>query len=286
LERSHPFFGEDACLTSKHSKLRAVEKPLRQFVGLRVREEAGIDTDLLGTFSGEVPRSGTPSEVAIRKASLGAEMRGCRLGLATEGSFGPNPLNPWIPGHLELIALVDRLHGVSIVESVFTERTNFRHCVVGEPKELSQFLERVRFPSHAVMVLSNMGEQSGSVFKAIQEWEPLERAVRECALQSPDGKARVESDMRAHLNPTRQLFIRAVARKLARRLLTLCPECSYPGWGHLRNIAGLECEECGLPGSWTCQMVSGCQRCRHEVAAGRPDGLRRAPASVCENCNP
>ncbi len=62
-EVRRPLQGARACLTTRHGKLRAVAKPLRDLVGLDVYEEATIDTDALGTFSGEIERVGTPVQV-------------------------------------------------------------------------------------------------------------------------------------------------------------------------------------------------------------------------------
>ena len=40
---------------------------------------------------------------------------------------------------------------------------------------------------------------------------------------------RVESDMRAHMNPTSMIVISQLAEKLDQRLSILCPKCKLPG---------------------------------------------------------
>ena len=72
-----------------HRKEEAIAPALMSALGLLVEPTAGLDTDQLGTFSGEIPRSGTMLEVAVRKARLGMSVMGLPLGLASEGTFGP-----------------------------------------------------------------------------------------------------------------------------------------------------------------------------------------------------
>ncbi|MBM3504468.1 MAG: hypothetical protein FJX65_11400 [Alphaproteobacteria bacterium] len=57
-----------AVLATMHGKERVFARPLRVALGLELVVPEGLDTDRLGTFSGEVERVGSPWEVAIRKA--------------------------------------------------------------------------------------------------------------------------------------------------------------------------------------------------------------------------
>ena len=62
-----PYCGRVAVLTTKHGKERAVGRPLRAALGLIVAVPEEIDTDLLGTFTGEVERVGTPRYGSVSK---------------------------------------------------------------------------------------------------------------------------------------------------------------------------------------------------------------------------
>ena len=55
----------------------------------RVVVAAEVDTDRLGTFTGEVERPGPPRETALMKARLGQGATGLPCALASEGAFGP-----------------------------------------------------------------------------------------------------------------------------------------------------------------------------------------------------
>jgi hypothetical protein len=286
LKKGRFLRGERACLTSKHSKLKAVARPFERHLGLVVFEDPSIDTDELGTFSGEVERVGPPSDVVIRKAKLGAEKNGVRFGLATEGSFGPHPAIGWVAAHLEIAGFVDLRTGARITESVMSRRTNFasaRLKTLGE-EEARLFLTRARFPSHALIVRPSEG--GGEISKAIQDRDALERAIAKCAALSSDGLALVETDMRAHLNPLRQGVIRAAASRLALRLRMPCPKCDYPGFGMVRKESGLECEDCGEPTRWVKALIYGCAACHHEEPRVREDHKTHAPAKACGSCNP
>ena len=53
-------------LATKHAKERAITRPFCFSLGLDVLTLTGLDADTLGTFTGEVPREGTPQEVWAR----------------------------------------------------------------------------------------------------------------------------------------------------------------------------------------------------------------------------
>jgi len=281
-----PYCGRVSVLTTKHGKQRAVARPLRAALGLIVTLPEEIDTDLLGTFTGEVERAGTPRDVAISKARLGMRASGIPLGLASEGSFGPHPLIPVLACDHEILAFVDDDQEITVVESLLTENTNFGHCTARTLIDLAALMKQAQFPSHALIVRPNDGIKPGFMFKGIADPETLEDAVNRCAAASADGMAHVETDMRAHVNPTRQKAIRRVAFRLARRLASPCPSCGAPGWGRTRVEKGLPCQACGTPTELVRQQIFGCPRCNHTDVRPRSDGWQYAEEGQCPYCNP
>lgn len=283
---AHPYRGRKAALATKHQKERIFEQPLRAAVGIKLCVPDDLDTDLLGTFSGEVERHGTPREVALRKARLGMQATGLTLGLASEGSFGPDPRLPFVPADHELLAFVDAELGIEVVEQILSPNTNFAHETARTFEDLKDFLTRAYFPSHGLIVRPNSGLQPGLLFKGITEFEALKEAVKRCASTSVDGLAHVETDMRAHMNPTRRQVLQEVALQLGRRLATLCPECLTPGWGLIDVTRGLPCEWCGGETQLVRTEIHGCTRCDHRESYPRGDGLRVASPRDCSWCNP
>jgi len=285
--RAGPYRGRMAALATQHGKERVVARPLRAALGLGVTVPANIDTDLLGTFTGDVKRTGTPREVAIRKARLGMSASGLPLGLASEGSFGPHPLIPYLSASdYELMAFVDDEIGFILVDGILTEVTNFGQRPARTVDDLTDFLLRARFPSHALIVRPNEGLKPDLFFKGISDHAALAHAVRRCAAASADGLAHVETDMRAHVNPTRQTAIRQVAFRLARRLAALCPSCGTPGWGGTGVERGLPCKACGAPTELVKHEIFGCTRCDHKAVKPRDDALPYAEENFCPCCNP
>jgi len=94
-------------LLTQHGKERVISPELDRALGCRVERVGGYDTDLLGTFTRDVPRAGTQLEAARKKARIGMERSGLPLGLASEGSFGRIRSPGMIPWNVELVILID-----------------------------------------------------------------------------------------------------------------------------------------------------------------------------------
>ncbi|HYC05864.1 MAG TPA: DUF6671 family protein [Azospirillaceae bacterium] len=286
--RDGPYRGATVLLATMHGKERAAAPPFRRHLGASVTVPPGLDTDALGTFSGEIPRRGTALETARAKAMLAAGATG--LALASEGSFGPHPSVPFLALGTELLLFLDRHRGLELVEALPSLRTNFRHAVLAPDApadELDRTLAAMRFPSHAVIVLpDNPAAGASFVAKGLRSIDAVAAALRGAADASMNGRARVETDMRAHMNPTRMRVIRAAATRLALRLATPCPACAAPGWGRAGLVPGLPCGWCGTPTSVPRAEALACAACGHR--AERP--LRNAPAAAdpgrCPECNP
>jgi len=122
-----------------HGKERAVAPAFGPIVGLNVVATAGVDTDVLGTFSGETLRRGTMLETAVAKARLGVEATGLRLAIASEGSFGPHPQIFFMPAGIELLVLVDVDQGLVIHETMLLENTNLAHLVAAPGAPINAF---------------------------------------------------------------------------------------------------------------------------------------------------
>ena len=286
-----PYRGRVVALATKHGKERAIGRPLQAALGLEVVVPPNLDTDALGTFSGEVERVGTPKEVALRKARLGMAAAELPYGLASEGSFGPHPFIPFLPIGQELLVFVDDVLGIELSEFLIVEDTNFNHQVAAPGDDLTDFLQRIGFPSHAVIARPNIARPSATwdrqlLFKGLTEPATLKEAIAASAATSPDGRAHIETDMRAHLNPTRMASIRRLAFRLARRLATACPACGAPGWGRIDVELGLPCMDCSTPTDLVRAEILGCAACDHRSAHPRPDGRSHAEPGQCPYCNP
>lgn len=286
----HPYAGAAVALATKHHKQDAIAPALEAVPGLRVVVAQGLDTDALGTFTGEIPRQGTPSQTALSKARLGMRALGIARGVASEGSFGPHPELGFVPVGLELLAFIDDELGIELVEQRICEQTNFAHLETGGlDVRTDSFLERVGFPAHALIVRANrpQGDDApGPLYKGVSDLAVLRRAIAQCSAASGDGQARLETDMRAHKNPTRMGEIALLAAALGRRLAQTCVACGAPGFGRVGVERGLRCCLCESPTELVACELDGCARCGHRERRPRSDGLGCADPACCAHCNP
>jgi hypothetical protein len=270
-----------AVLATMHGKERAIGRPLRAGLGLEIVVPAALDTDRLGTFSGEVERVGSPWDVAIRKARFGMAATGLPFGIAREGSYRPSSFLPGVRGAHELVVFVDDELDLAIVETLVTNDTNFGFIRVRRAEQTLSFLRRVGFPQHGLIVAPNAdvaalaagGARLTGVEKGIRSYTLLEGAVARAAARSADGWAHVETDMRAMHNPTRMRTIRRLAFRLARRLGSPCPVCDTPGFGIAIGdpaaLRPLDRRQRHRPGT-----MLRCGRCGHREIVGGAAGGR------------
>ena len=113
---ARPYQHDDAVLVTMHGKERVVAPLLLRALGLRVRLTPGIDTDLFGTFSRDIERTGSQLDAARAKIAAAFEISpGERVAVASEGSFGPHPQIPFMPLAHESVVMKDRVSGLELI---------------------------------------------------------------------------------------------------------------------------------------------------------------------------
>ena len=235
------YAGRRAALATRHGKQEVIAPVFRTVTGIEV-ELCDVDTDAFGTFAGEVPRLDTPRNTAIAKARAAVDASGLRLGVASEGTIGPDPLLPFTTSDLEIITFVDADAGLVITEwETSTDIVAFRQTI-RPTDDLGDVMVRADFPRHGLIVRSHEGP-GALIVKGITQESELIAAIAECA--ALNGTVVVESDLRAQFSPSRMAVIASCAARLAERLATPCPECSSPGWGRIEPARGVPCAACG-----------------------------------------
>ena len=131
-----------------HGKEAVISPAFRKRLGLRVETPKGLDTDALGTFTGEIARIGTIRETSIAKARLGMTTMGISIGIASEGSYGPHPHIPFIAGGIELMVVVDDDRGIVVCEHLIDDAPVYDHVITAEIGDIISFLDRICFPDH------------------------------------------------------------------------------------------------------------------------------------------
>jgi hypothetical protein len=275
--------GRPLVIGTKHGKESVISPLVDSSLGVISFPSRGFDTDTLGTFTGEKERVGDPVTTLRSKCLAAMELHGCTLGIASEGSFGPHPLIPFVPADEELLILIDRESGIEVIHREICTDTNFSGAQVADLEGLTLFAHKALFPSHA-LILRESKDGTGCIVKAINDADALKRHFED--ILTNHGSAYVETDMRAMHNPTRMKVIERGTRGLLEKVLSLCPACCTPGFTVKETVAGLPCSLCRTPTRSILALVHACQRCGLEERRGRPDGKSEEDPMFCEYCNP
>jgi hypothetical protein len=257
-----PYKNTVAVLATMHGKERAIGPVLEQGLGLRVALAIGLDTDRFGTFSRDIERTGFQLDAARAKIAAGFEYAPyARVGIASEGSFGPHPYTPFLASGRELVLLIDRERGLELTGYFVSPETNYGHAVVSDMDAAVAYAERSKFPEHGLIVMGCVEDKPSpglALFKDVVDHAALEDAVGQVVAKC--GAAFVEADMRANRNPTRMRAIERAASDLVRRFRSQCPACAHPGFD-VTERTGLPCEWCGLPTHVVRTEVLTCSAC-------------------------
>jgi len=276
------FQGRKAVIATKHHKERAIGPLLLAHLGIELVVPTEIETDKLGTFTRDVMRPGTMLEAARRKAAEGMRLMDLDLAIASEGAFGPHPSSPLVAANTELILLIDQKHGLEIAGESVTLKTNFAHQYVANLAEALAFAQAVDFPEHGIVVRRDDKDNQDMV-KNLPDLAALQAAVTQLFKISGLPRIWLETDMRAHRNPTRMENIRLATEILIANAQRTCPQCQTPGFSVTESSPGLPCELCGLPTPLKLIDRSICQKCGYTQVVRTTE---LAYAGYCLNCNP
>lgn len=265
-----------------HKKETIIQPIFKDLIGAIIETPHDYNTDQFGTFSGEIPREGTAKETAFKKALFAMEKYNYSYGLASEGSFGPHPAMPFFPQNIETIVFIDKINNIILYEQENTNITNYCFFDFTFNENFEQVLEKMKFPSHGLIVRAK--ETNRIIAKGIHNFTRLNQSIEMAFLESTS--VRLETDMRAMHNPTRMLAIASVAKKIANRLLSVCPHCSMPGFGEKSYTGNLPCQTCGSETKLYSNVVFSCLQCHHQEIAPRPDHRKFSDPTYCQYCNP
>jgi len=277
------FASRKLVIATMHGKEKVLKPLLEQSLGVNVIVPKDFNTDEFGTFSGETKRNGSPLEVAGKKCNAVFELTGEPLVLASEGSFGAHPVLGFVPANEELLLLRDYQGAFEIKVKVLSTKTNFSGQVLDRWEDVVRYAYKVGFPSHG-LILRTDRESFVDIHKGICNWEKLEESFHH--FQRYWGKAFVETDMRAHHNPTRMQVIGEAAEKLLDLVMHTCPVCEGPGFEVNDILPGLPCSQCESPTKTAKAHVYYCQHCGHTETNEFPDKKKYEDPMFCDACNP
>jgi hypothetical protein len=272
------FANRNLVIATKHGKESVIAPLFTHAFETKAITLSDFDTDKFGTFSGEVERKGDAYKTAGLKIKAALELTGDTLGIASEGSFGPHPQIGFIPADEEIVMLIDKENNIEIAASKISTSTNYAQENCSSWDEVRNFAIQAGFPSHGVILKSD-----DQIVKGIIAWEELQTSF--IKLKHEVSSVTVETDMRAMFNPSRMKVIKKATELLVEKINSACPSCGYPGFAVQDRVAGLPCNGCGKPSSFSLKHVYRCGHCEFESEKLFPEGPACDPM-YCESCNP
>ena len=276
------YSGQTAAFLTQHGKESLVAPILEPFLGCKISQIEGYDTDQLGTFSGEVKRLENQIETARKKAHIGLELSGLSIGLASEGAFISDPFSGLIPWNVEVILWLDTKSQFEVI-GIAQGPTLSLQQAIHTFSELEIFAKNAEFPSHH-LILRPESDSDRRIYKGISNWAQLKQAFIDCQKQSTHGCVHVEHDHRSYCHPTRQAMIKNAAEDLAKKLQSLCPRCETPGFALTSHRSGLPCISCGSKTSSPISYILSCSACNFSEEKTSHDKF--SDPSRCDVCNP
>ena len=275
--------GCNVAFLTQHGKQHLVGPPIEAALGCRILHTEGYDTDKLGTFTHELARPGSQMDAAREKARIGMALTGSSIGIASEGSFGPDPVGGFVPWNTEVLLWIDQKQDLEITGWAHGPAQSLQKPIQSL-QELELFALEAKFPEHR-LTMRPSHEDHPAIIKGIHNVPSLMEAFERCRSQSNNGLVYVENDLRAFCNPTRQNIIRNAASDLIQKLQSLCPACDAPGFWVDRRIPGLRCRVCGRKTRLPISEVWHCQICKMQEERAIHTKALADPAR-CDHCNP
>jgi hypothetical protein len=276
------FANRKILIVTKHQKEQVI-LPLLETFGLEFVLSSKFDTDLLGTFNGEISRKDDAINTLRKKCQIALEIEDFDLAIASEGSFGNHPTVFFAAADDELVMLLDKKNNLEIIGRELSLETNFDTTTVTTIAELETFASKAQFPSHAVIVRPS-DEDFSYQKKGISNWEDLLYEFNYIVKEF--GSCYIETDMRALYNPTRMKVIAKATENLVQKMKSCCPICETPGFSITEAVKGLRCTLCNLPTKSTLKHVLECQKCHYKEEQKFPNGKEKEDPMYCDYCNP
>jgi hypothetical protein len=187
--------------------------------------------------------------------------------------------------NLEIVLLVDDVHGVEVVGQARSNATVPRSATVRSTEEALATAAQWGFPAQGVIVRRSL-RSNRHIYKDLLDVAQLESTVRR-ELQLPWVLSlTLETDMRAHKHLTRMETIAAATKDMAQRYRQRCPQCQAPGFVAVRVVATATCQQCQLPTDVPNQEELECQSCHFKETRTITGARAVVEPGQCTWCNP
>lgn len=270
-------------IATKHHKEQVIAPIFEKGLGVHCFVPEKYDSDIFGTFSGEVERKTTALETVKAKCLAAMEEFDCDLAIASEGSFGSHPSIFFAQADDEFLIFIDKKNDLEIIARELSLETNFYGEKIYNREMLLNFADRIQFPSHAIILRAEADDLT-SIRKGINTNSQLEDAFQQ--MMNMHGSVYAETDMRALYNPTRMGVIKVAAQKLLETIKAECPSCKAPGFCVTDAKQGLPCSWCSAPTRSTLSFIYSCKKCFFSSEKMYPHQKITEEPGFCDSCNP
>lgn len=279
------FKGRKLLIATMHQKEQVIAPLLEKYLGVETIVPKEFNTDQFGTFTREIRRVGDQLETARKKAQTAIDKFGIDLIVSSEGSFDAHPAIPFVQSNFELVLLMDKKHNLEIKGHHRTSDTNINGRYVMNAEEALTFAKEIGFPEHGIILRKDENKNT-DIYKNIQTQEELVSKTNQILSGFFNKRAFIETDMRAHKNPTRMKAIEKATENLIDNIFSICPKCFMPGFIAVNFEKGLKCSLCSSPTSLPESDIYVCDKCRFTEKRKTIKYGNFADPKYCINCNP
>jgi hypothetical protein len=276
--------GQQAVLATMHGKEKAISKSLESELGLKILVTNNLDTNKFGTFTGTKKRKGSQLEAAVAKAKAALQHSKLNIAISSEGSFGANTSFSIIPTNIELVLFLDPSNNLLVKGLHSSHDIMLKGQYANSSEQALEIAKEYNFPNHGI-VLKKKENSRKILTESLQNIQELEQYLQKYFKKPFTKKIYIETDMRAHRNPTRMKNISLAAKDLVAKLKTKCPNCSLPGFGLNGYEYGLECQLCNAPTGQKKIAIHQCSACNHQEKL-LINLETKADPRYCNFCNP
>lgn len=161
------YSGRQVVLLTKHGKQDLIKDAIESDLGCSLLHTDAYDTDQLGTFTREIDRAGSQLEAARRKAKIGMSLTDVRIGIASEGSFGPDPYAGFFTWNTEILLWIDDELSIEVT-GIASGPAQSIHREVKTVKELLNFAIDAKFPEHHLVLRPEHQGHQQNYYGALQ----------------------------------------------------------------------------------------------------------------------
>lgn len=270
-------------MATKHEKA-AILSPLFETEFGQTIQTVSLDTDLFGTFSGEIERPSDQKGTALQKLLAARSIHPTGVLIVSEGAFFPYPDIPLLNINVEILLLHEPINDVYIWSEHTSLQTNAARLTTSNWREAKEFAEKLGYPETGIILMSQeIKVHDRIIVKNLHSFKKLEE---EFILLSKNETVPVilETDLRAMRNPIRRQNIFEAGKKLIEHMQSYCPSCSMPGYSIQSSESGLPCAWCNTPTRNTAFYIWKCINCNFEEK--KPVDKPFADPGTCDQCNP